>query len=74
MESEEFIGRVIRYLSWKVDYSRRHGLLSVRLLGDDLKYITQLLDKRSNIREEHSNILVYETLACLQKGVMPVLS
>ena len=74
MESGEFIGKVIRYLSWKVDFARRHGLLSVRLVGDDLSYLGQLLDQRKTIREEHVNALVYEALAYLQKGVMPILS
>lgn len=74
-ESSEYISTVVRYLSWKVEFAKRHGLLSAGLLAGDLNFVRRhLFEKRKNIREEHENALVYDVLAYLKKAVIPAIA
>lgn len=49
-------------------------MISLGLLASDLSYVRRhILEKRKELREEHVNMVVYEVLAYLQKGVMPAI-
>ena len=67
------IKRVVRFLNWKIDFATLHGMFTVDLLANDLNYLREVI-LTEELAEEHKNVAVYESLAYLQKSVLPLLS
>lgn len=48
-KDQDRFNRVLRYLNWKLEFANRHGMLMVKMIGHDLKYLTKLIKQSKEL-------------------------